>query len=697
MLKTKKTTRKSRIISALTALAIFISIFTALNVSAEIFSGDGWSFDSDTGTLTVTSNDGTYIWRTQRESRFEFSHVTTVIIESTVTEIGRNAFNSIGATTINIPDSVVSIGIDAFKSAHIITIDIPDSVTSIDYGAFTSASLTSINVGTGNSNYSSVDGVLFNKDRTKLIQYPAGKTTAVDYAVPLGVTEIGNSAFLWQEHLTSIVIAQSVEFMGDGVFLWCNNLREVTFNSQTPPTLTPGTFANTPAAMKVFVPYGTRAAYAAAFKTLVGVDLTPSYKVPLGYNENDFTKLIDFAMQDDNLDKLDWDLDDPDSWRGISWDTASTKRVRIIDIYSRTLTGSLDVSDFTSLQQLIVSDNQLTALDVSNNTALRQLFAESNRLTTLDVSKNTSLTHLRVSGNQLKAFDVSNNKALMSLEANDNQLRNLNVSNNIALLSLYVRNNQLTALDVSSNTSLGQLHANGNQLKTLNFSNNTELSLLNASNNQLTDISSFEDFQNLITVNVSYNLLNLQNAKVQASIEKIQGTVDGNSGTFEYTPQKCLTCKRHPCICDGNHDDVQSGGNSARDAIINGFGIGGEAGSINNSGKSEINGYFENDTYIKHSGIPLVYIADKNFADFIEVRRNGRRLTRGTHYTAQSGSTIITLLPEYLDALEVGEHELSVHFSGLAVVRASFTVANAEYDDVSTLAGILGDFDSIDN
>ncbi|MCL2053393.1 MAG: InlB B-repeat-containing protein [Oscillospiraceae bacterium] len=146
--------------------------------------------------------------------------------------------------------------------------------------------------------------------------------------------------------------------------------------------------------------------------------------------------------------------------------------------------------------------------------------------------------------------------------------------------------------------------------------------------------------------------------------------------------------------------DNTDGGNTAaavRDAIISGGGIGGAAGSVNNSGKTEINGHFENDTYIKHSGIPLVYIADKNFADFIEVRRNGRRLTRGTHYTAQSGSTIITLLPEYLDTLEAGEHELSVHFSGLVTANTSFTVANAEYDDVSTLAGIEENFDSIDN
>jgi len=157
-----------------------------------------------------------------------------------------------------------------------------------------------------------------------------------------------------------------------------------------------------------------------------------------------------------------------------------------------------------------------------------------------------------------------------------------------------------------------------------------------------------------------------------------------------------------PAIHDDDDDDNNNnrGGNSVRDTIISGGGIGGAAGSVNSSGKTEISGHFENDPYIKHSQIPLVYIADKNFADFREVRINGRRLTKGTHYTAQSGSTIITLLPEYLDTLDEGEHELSVHFSGLAVVKASFTVEDAEYaeyDDVSTLAGIEEEIDLIDD
>ncbi|MCL2053539.1 MAG: hypothetical protein FWG90_03735 [Oscillospiraceae bacterium] len=424
---------------------------------------------------------------------------------------------------------------------------------------------------------------------------------------------------------------------------------------------------------------------------------------PVGYHCNDYQKLVAFALQGDNLNKLGWDLANPESWgflnpltgtSDVTWNSAEQKRVTHINISNKALTGTLEVSDFTALSTLNANINQLTSINASNSNLIR-LEAGANQLTAIVLSGNANLEELYVSANQLTTLDVSSNTALTHLLVHGNRLTTLDVSNNAALLSLGVSDNRLTALDV--NAALSQLYVQNNQLRILDVSSNTQLGMLNVSNNRLTDISSLEDLTNLTAVIVSYNLLNLQSAKVQASIEKIQATVDGNDGIFEYTPQKCLACKSYPCICDGNHDDVQSGGNSARDAIINGFGIGGEAGSVNNSGKTEISGHFENDTYIKHSEIPLVYTADKNFADFREVRINGRRLTKGTHYTVKSGSTIITLLPEYLDTLEAGEHELSVHFSGLAVVRDSFTVEDAEYDDVSTLAGILGEFDSIDN
>ena len=96
-----------------------------------------------------------------------------------VTSIGSNAFGEFKSLTgINIPASVTSIGAYAFSECSSLTsIEIPASVTSIGEDAFCECSkLTDINVNNNNQNYASEDGVLFNKEKTTLISYPAGSS-----------------------------------------------------------------------------------------------------------------------------------------------------------------------------------------------------------------------------------------------------------------------------------------------------------------------------------------------------------------------------------------------------------------------------------------------------------------------------------------------------------------------------------------
>jgi len=123
------------------------------------------------------------------------SSVTSVVLPDTITSIGGYAFYDCGMTSINIPEGVTTIGSYAFFSTNIKTLSIPKSVISIGSGIVGGCHyITAINVDAANTKYSSTDGVLFNKDKTKLITYPMKKGLA-EYTVPEGVTTIGNAAF----------------------------------------------------------------------------------------------------------------------------------------------------------------------------------------------------------------------------------------------------------------------------------------------------------------------------------------------------------------------------------------------------------------------------------------------------------------------------------------------------------------------
>ena len=203
-----------------------------------------------------------------------------------VTSIGEDAFHGLrNVKEIYIPASVVSIPQGAFNSffnLETISVDegntaytaednvlynkdmtdmlcyprgiggtctIPDSVTTIScyFGA-----VEAFEVGSENTVYSSLDGVLFNKAQTELIYYPIG-SDRIEYTVPDtvvtigedsfsdsilqeitiqdGVTSIGATAFLYCTELTQITIPDSVTSIGNSAFENCESLESVTLNS----------------------------------------------------------------------------------------------------------------------------------------------------------------------------------------------------------------------------------------------------------------------------------------------------------------------------------------------------------------------------------------------------------------------------------------------------------------------------------
>ncbi len=143
-----------------------------------------------------------------------------------VTTIAEYAFDSsLYLTTISIPDSVTKICKHAFSGANKITkITLPERVKELDGTSFSDCkSLAEIKISANNSYYTIIDNVLLNKEKNKLILYPANKSNS-DYSVPESVTEIGDFAFSGCENLKNIIISNTVTSIGEGAFSGCERL-----------------------------------------------------------------------------------------------------------------------------------------------------------------------------------------------------------------------------------------------------------------------------------------------------------------------------------------------------------------------------------------------------------------------------------------------------------------------------------------
>ena len=177
-----------------------------------------------------------------------------ITIPNSVTSIGDYAFSGTGLTSVTIPNSVISIGDGAFSSdvsidspnieggilynktkTEIIyvprgisgNVTIPNSVTTIEWGAFYYCfDLTSITVDSGNPNYASEGGILYNKAKTEIVFVPRGISGNV--TIPNSVTSsIGD--FSNRTELTSVTIGSGI--IGQNAFAECTNLTSVTIGS----------------------------------------------------------------------------------------------------------------------------------------------------------------------------------------------------------------------------------------------------------------------------------------------------------------------------------------------------------------------------------------------------------------------------------------------------------------------------------
>ena len=273
-----------KIFSLILSLAMLLTITSGLNLTAYADSsqyGNIYYEEKEDGTIEITgctssatsiNIPSTIVGKTVTSignNAFEYcASLKSVLIPGSVTSIGNAAFNRceslmnieviknnsnyfsqdgvlfdknktkliqypIGNKRIayDIPNGVKSFGDCAFDSCSTLkNITIPDSVTSIGWGVFSgSESLTNIDVSENNLNYSSYEGVLFNKNKTELIKYPIGNERT-SYNIPAGVINFGD-VFSDCKNLVNITIPNSVTNIGIGAFWQCANLASITITN----------------------------------------------------------------------------------------------------------------------------------------------------------------------------------------------------------------------------------------------------------------------------------------------------------------------------------------------------------------------------------------------------------------------------------------------------------------------------------
>lgn len=222
------------ILVMLLILCLAPSVFAAENIIDEGICGDSltWKIAETYSNTTLTiSGSGEMDYDAYLNWEDYNKTVDTIIIDEGVTSVTDDAFYGFKfITEIKIPDSVTTVGMYAFEDCvNLETVDIGKGAVIENFAFQGCSSLEKILVSSENENYTSVDGVLFNKDKTTLVRFPSywidtnncyGEENGVstDYTLPDSVTSINYDAFEGKIHVKNFYTVKNSAFTAeDGI------------------------------------------------------------------------------------------------------------------------------------------------------------------------------------------------------------------------------------------------------------------------------------------------------------------------------------------------------------------------------------------------------------------------------------------------------------------------------------------------
>ncbi len=161
--------------------------------------------------------------------------MTSMKLPQSLRTIGNEMFaDCTNLNSITLPDSLVSLAGSAFNNCSSLPeITIPASVSGgLGFTTFCSGckKLTKMTVAEGNTAYSSLDGVLYNKDKTIILRYPCGNPASL-FSFPNTIAEVGVGAFEGCTYLASITMTENLRIIKNAAFKGCTALLSMNIPS----------------------------------------------------------------------------------------------------------------------------------------------------------------------------------------------------------------------------------------------------------------------------------------------------------------------------------------------------------------------------------------------------------------------------------------------------------------------------------